>query len=115
MEPFQQQPAIQCALSEMGDITIVLIKSSNTKTSRQWNDLFYRHHDLGSGPLCGAQLRYLIHSYRYGYIGGFAFSAAAWRLKPRDERCDWPGVARHHDVQFGRHAVGSVECAMLGA
>jgi hypothetical protein len=98
MEPFQQQPAIQCALSEMGDITIVLIKSSNTKTSRQWNDLMNRHHDLGSGPLCGAQLRYLIHSYRYGYVGGFAFSAAAWRLQPRDQWIGWNDEARRQNL-----------------
>ena len=76
MEPFQQEPAIQCSLSELGDITLVLVTSSNTKASRQWNALMNQHHYLGSGPLCGAQLRYLIHSYRYGDVGGLAFSPA---------------------------------------
>jgi len=35
VEPFQQEPAIQCALSQLGDLTLVLINGSNTKASRQ--------------------------------------------------------------------------------
>jgi hypothetical protein len=96
--PYQQEPVIQCSLSELGEITLVLVNGSNTKASRQWNDLMNRYHYLGSGPLCGAQLRYLIHSYRYGYIGGFAFSAAAWRLKPRDEWIGWNDAARRQNL-----------------
>lgn len=95
---FQQEPAIQCSLSELGDITLVLINGSNTKASRQWNELMNQHHYLGSGPLCGAQLRYLIHSYRYGYVGGFAFSAAAWRLAPREQWIGWDDRARRQNL-----------------
>lgn len=53
-----------------------------------------RYHDLGSGPLCGAQMRYLIHSEKHGYIGGLAFSAAAWRLSDRDHWIGWDEPAR---------------------
>jgi len=95
---FQQEPAIQCSLSELGDITLVLINGSNSKASRQWNELMNQHHYLGSGPLCGAQLRYLIHSYRYGYVGGFAFSAAAWRLAPREQWIGWDDAARRQNL-----------------
>jgi len=95
---FQQEPAIQCSLSELGDITLVLINGSNSKASRQWNELMNQHHYLGSGPLCGAQLRYLIHSYRYGYVGGFAFSAAAWRLAPREQWIGWDDRARRQNL-----------------
>ena len=98
VEPYQQEPAIQCSLSELGGITLVVVTSSNTKASRQWNELLNQHHYLGSGPLCGAQLRYLIHSYRYGYIGGLAFSAAAWRVKPRDEWIGWHDEARRQNL-----------------
>jgi hypothetical protein len=95
---FQQEPAIQCSLSELGDITLVLINGSNTKASRQWNELMNQHHYLGGGPLCGAQLRYLIQSYRYGYVGGFAFSAAAWRLAPREQWIGWDDRARRQNL-----------------
>jgi hypothetical protein len=53
-----------------------------------------RYHYLGSGPLCGAQMRYLIHSEKYGYVGGLAFSAAAWRLADRDHWIGWDEPAR---------------------
>ena len=41
----------------------------------QWRELFEQEHCWGAGPLCGAQLRYLIDSAQ-GYLGGLAFSAA---------------------------------------
>jgi len=43
-----------------------------------------RFHYLGKGPLCGAQIRYLVESSRHGWVGALAFSAAQWRLKERD-------------------------------
>jgi len=98
MEPFHGEPAIQCTLSQLGELTLVLVNGSNTKASRQWNELMNRHHYLGNGPLCGAQLRYLIHSYRYGYVGGFAFSAAAWRLEPRERWIGWEDHARRENL-----------------
>jgi hypothetical protein len=52
------------------------------------------YHYLGSGPLCGHQMKYLIESNRYGYVGGFAFSSAAWRLEARDSWIGWDDRAR---------------------
>lgn len=98
VESFVQEPAIRSSLSELGDITLVLVTSSNTKASRQWNELMNRHHYLGNGPLCGAQLRYLIHSYRYGNVGGFAFSAASWCLEAREQWIGWDGGARRQNL-----------------
>ena len=43
-----------------------------------------RYHYLGAGPLCGAQMRYVIRSKRHGLLGGLSFSAAAWRVSARD-------------------------------
>lgn len=97
-QQYQAEPALQCALSALGDLTLVLVNSSNTKASRQWNELMNQYHYLGSGPLCGAQLRYLLHSYRYGYVGGFAFSAAAWRLEAREQWIGWDDGARRQNL-----------------
>ncbi len=55
-------------------------------------------HERGSGPLCGAQLRYLIHSSRYGYLGALAFSSATWALKDRDGFIGWTEAARRHNL-----------------
>jgi hypothetical protein len=57
-----------------------------------------RYHYLGSGPLCGAQLRYLIKSEGSGCIGGFAFSAAAWRLEARERWIGWDEEARAQNL-----------------
>ena len=90
IEPTQ----IEDNLSGLGSIEIVKIESRHSKISRKWNELMDKYHYLGSGPLCGAQIRYLIHSERYGWIGGFAFSAAAWRLSSRDRWIGWREEAR---------------------
>jgi hypothetical protein len=87
-------PQIEDNLSGLGSIEIVKIESRHSKLSRKWNELMDDYHYLGSGPLCGAQIRYLIHSARYGWIGGFAFSAAAWRLSSRDRWIGWNEEAR---------------------
>lgn len=51
------------------------------------------HHPLGAGPLCGAQLRYLVESAA-GVLGGLSFSAAAWRLFARDRWIGWDDASR---------------------
>ena len=61
----------------------------STSESRHWNGLMQAWHPQGSGPLCGAQLRYLIVSRRLGVIGGLSVSAPAWRLSARDDWLGW--------------------------
>jgi len=56
-------------------------------------------HYLGSGPLCGAQIRYLVKSNQYGWLGCLSFSSSTWRLKPRDEWIGWGEGARHAHLQ----------------
>lgn len=82
-------PEIECELSELGEIKIVRIRSRYSKIYNVWKEMMNRHHYLGSGPLCGHQMKYLIESERYGYLGGFAFSSAAWRLGARDSWVGW--------------------------
>jgi hypothetical protein len=89
-DPFLEPlPGITGSIADLGETKLVLVTSQDKSASHLWNTLFDRYHPLGSGPLCGAQLRYLIHSHRYGVIGGLAFSAAAWRVKARDTFIGW--------------------------
>ena len=53
---------------------------------------------LGAGPLCGAQLRYLIKSAQGQWLGGLAFSASAWRVKARDQWIGWSDRARKENL-----------------
>jgi hypothetical protein len=55
-------------------------------------------HYLGKGPLCGAQIRYLIKSSEYGWVGALSFSAAQWRLKKRDQYIGWTDAARRANL-----------------
>jgi len=98
-EAIDEPPALACELEELGAITLVAIKSWDRKRSRIWNGLMTRHHYLGPGPLCGAQMRYLICSERYGYVGALAFSAAAWRVQARDRWIGWDERARQQNLQ----------------
>jgi Domain of unknown function (DUF4338)/Transposase Tn5 dimerisation domain/Transposase DNA-binding len=85
-EPMQW-PRIEGALSKLGHIELVVVNGDKA-LSRQWRAMMQAHHPLGDGPLCGAQLRYLIRSEQ-GILGGLSFSAAAWRLGVRDEWIGW--------------------------
>jgi hypothetical protein len=91
--------ALDCSLAELGPVQLVPIRSATSKNSRIWNALFDAFHYLGSGPLCGAQLRYLLFSERFGYLGGLSFSASAWRVRCRDEFIGWGEEARQHNLQ----------------
>lgn len=89
---------VQCTLKALGEISIVAISSRYSKASRIWNTLMERFHYLGKGPLCGAQIRYLVESSRHGWVGALAFSAAQWRLKERDKYIGWTEAARRANL-----------------
>ena len=81
------------ALCDLDGVELRMVVGG-TAGSGQWNRLMQAYHPLGSGPLCGAQLRYLIVSRRLGVIGGLAVSAPAWRLGARDEWLGWSDERR---------------------
>jgi len=91
-------PELQCTLKELGEIRIVAVSSRYSKSSQIWNGLMERFHYLGKGPLCGAQIRYLVRSSRYGWVGALAFSAAMWQLKSRDKYIGWTEAARRANL-----------------
>jgi hypothetical protein len=98
LEAIDKTP-IEVKLADLGAIEIVPIDSRHRIDSRLWNSLMATYHYLGAGPLCGAQLRYLITSSRYGVLGGFSFSAAAWMLEARDQWIGWDDQARQGNLQ----------------
>lgn len=73
-----------------------------TRRDRQdhadWVRLMGSSHYLGAGPLCGAQIRYLVRCSE-GLLGALAFSASAWRLGARDRWIGWSESARARNLQ----------------
>ncbi len=94
-----KEGAIRCELKDLGEIDLVKVGSADSQASRQWNALMDRYHYLKSGPLCGAQMRYLIRSSTKGWLGGLAFSAAAWRVRARDRWIGWDERGRGENLQ----------------
>ncbi len=91
-------PYLSCSLQDLGEITIMVVSSRYSKASQIWNGLMDRFHYLGKGPLCGAQIRYLVQSSRHGWLGALAFSSATWRLKKRDQHIGWTEAARRANL-----------------
>lgn len=89
---------INCSLAEAGTVELVRVDGKRREESRLWNAMMDRHHYLKSGPLCGAQIRYLIRSSKQGWLGGLSFSSAAWRLKSRDEWIGWNEESRKKNL-----------------
>jgi hypothetical protein len=83
---------VACTLAELGEVALLRVNS--TELSRVWRGLLDAHHYLQSGPLCGAQLRYLVRSERYGWLGGLSYSACARRVECRDAWIGWTPDAR---------------------
>jgi len=89
-----------CSLRELGEVRVDPVTSRYSKESKIWFALLDRYHYLGSGPLCGAQIRYVVKSSTHGYLGALAFSSASWALKCRDRYIGWTEAARR--VNLGR-------------
>jgi len=98
--PLERRGEVSGSLKKVEPVELVLIGSADSEASRIWNELMDGHHSLGSGPLVGAQLRYLIRSAAHGWLGGLSFSAAAWRVKAREEWIGWSQEAREQNLQY---------------
>lgn len=84
---------IETNLAELGRVWLVPVDSGQAELSSTWWAMMQAHHPLGAGPLCGAQLRYLV-ACEAGFVGGLSFSAPAWRLAPRDAWIGWDDSIR---------------------
>jgi hypothetical protein len=58
-----------------------------------------RYHYLGYIPLPGAQIRYFIRS-SLGLLGAIGFSAAAWKVKPRDAWIGWSASVQKNQLHL---------------
>jgi hypothetical protein len=78
----------------LGEVTVVPILSRHCRDSKIARALLERHHPLGAGTLRGAQMRYLVSSSRFGYLGVLTFGSGTWALQERDEEIGWSEEAR---------------------
>ena len=85
--------AINAPLAQLGRVWLEPVDGGRAEPSRHWWAMMQAHHPLGAGPLCGAQIRYLIVC-EAGVLGALSFSAAAWRLAPRDAYIGWGDAQR---------------------
>ncbi len=125
---FTWQPRrLECAVPDpvnvppqVGDVqALALIKVDKPDLMRTWNEMMIREHPQGAGPLVGCQLRYLITS-AHGWLGGFAFSAAALTLGDRDQWIGWNSEQRrqhlHRVLGMSRFLLRtSVHCQNLAS
>ena len=91
------RPVERLALSDLGRIECRLAEAPDDLT--RWQTLLDREHFLGSGPLVGARLRYLVRSEHLGDVAALAFSAPAWRLASRDAYIGWDDETRRRHLE----------------
>lgn len=90
---------VQGDLESVQPVELILVPNGRSDLYQIWKGLLERYHYLGAGPLCGAQLGYLIQSPQ-GWIGALAFSAAALHLASRDRWIRWSAVARRENLHL---------------
>lgn len=91
-------PELTCSLDELGEVALQPIESRYKHESKVWRSLVETHHYLGAQLLCGAQIRYLVESSKYGPIGALAFSPASWALAARGKFIGWTESARRTNL-----------------
>jgi len=96
--PLLPDPQVSGPLEALGEVSLVAVTKQEVALSRLWNALLEAHHPLRSGPLCGAQQRYLIRSEHHGWLGALAFSAAARHLRERDAWIGWSPKTRRANL-----------------
>ncbi len=65
--------------------------------SSLWNELIERYHYLKYKPLPGAQMRYMVFHDAY-LLAVLGFSAAAWKVAPRDRFIGWTADQRRANL-----------------
>lgn len=92
-----QQP-ISLPARDLG--ALLLQPVSTPKDSSLWNELIERYHYLGHKPLPGAQIRYLVFSASGNLLAALGFSAAAWKVAPRDRFIGWSHQQRTDNLHL---------------
>jgi hypothetical protein len=68
-------------------------------TSALWNELIDRYHYLGYRRMGGAQMRFFVHAGGQ-CVALLGFSAAAWRVAPRDAFIGWSQAQRKANLHL---------------
>jgi hypothetical protein len=84
------------ALAELGPLTVHRVGSPSDPWHAAWTKSLIDHHYLGAGPLCGAQLRYVVCAGQR-VVAAVSFSAAALHVAARDKFIGWSAAARHRN------------------
>lgn len=84
-------------VTEMGLVEVIAVRDRRSRTARIWNALMESYHPLGAGPLCGAQIRYVVRN-EHGFLAALSFSAASWRIAQRDQFIGWSDRARQANL-----------------
>jgi len=86
LEPVPAPLGVPPDVGDVQGLKILLVET--TEHTRIWNEMMFREHPQGAGPLVGRQLRYLVDS-DHGWLGGLSFSSAALQLEDRDKWIGW--------------------------
>ena len=116
-EPLPEPQAVPREAREISGLKLLLVETE--EQMRIWNEMMINDHPRGAGLLVGRQIRYLVQS-DHGWLGGFAFSAAALHLHDRDQWIGWDLEERRANldqvVNMSRFLVRSnVSCRNLAS
>jgi len=81
----EPKPAITGPLVKLLPLKFERVTKANADL---FKELIDRYHYLGYTRLVGAQICYLVYS-QAGLVAALSFSAAAWKVKPRDRFIGW--------------------------
>jgi hypothetical protein len=117
LEPVPTPFGVPLDVGDVQGLKIILVES--TEHMRIWNEMMFREHPQGAGPLVGRQLRYLVDS-DHGWLGGFSFSSAALQLEDRDKWIGWDVETRrahlHRVIAMSRFLIRpEVHCHNLAS
>ncbi len=85
-------------LEDLGEIRLVKVSGKEDAGYGVWKGMLEERHYLHTAKLYGQQIKYLVESTEFGWIGAMAFSSAAWRVEVRDERLGWDEERRKSTV-----------------
>jgi hypothetical protein len=77
----------------------LVIEPVARKTSRLFNELIDRYHYLGYNRMGGAQMRFFVKTGEH-LAALLGFSAAAWRIAPRDAFIGWTEAQRKANLHL---------------
>jgi len=90
------QPIFETPVHEVSRLRLTIVEKSE---SHLWNDYIARYHYLGYKTAPGDQIRYFVKDGDQ-CLGAMRFSAAAWKVAPRDRFIGWSDVQRARNLHL---------------